>query len=63
MAVAAQKFENFAQQFVELHVDQNYIFITLKTPQNLTNSAKYGLKVESRNKKIFWTVSHCSNIK
>jgi hypothetical protein len=53
VAVAAQKFENFAQQFVELHVDQNYIFITLKTPQNLTNSAKYGLKVESRNKKIF----------
>ncbi len=30
VAVAAQKFVNFAQQFVELHVDQNYIFIILK---------------------------------
>jgi hypothetical protein len=35
VAVAAQKFQNFSQQFVELHVDQNYIFYNLK------NSAEF----------------------
>ncbi len=40
-------FHNNLQNYMQI---KTTFFITLKTQQNLTNSAKYGLKVESRNK-------------